>query len=205
MLQDLRLMGASNALSIRSGAFSGKLLSNLEKYFEKTYRTDGSDNFPLTFCIIYFMAWTWTPAKVMNSALQIIDQNKIFKLEHTLKLEVIFTFLYFAAFCRLDALKTFVEEFQGASNVQSPVVAVFGSQSSGKSTLLNSLFGTKFDVMSSDKRSQTTHGTFKHKSGLCFTLLCLRYLAGFRVQGKNCCLGCRGHWWPWTWRRQSKW
>ncbi|KAJ1960459.1 Dynamin-like GTPase that mediates homotypic ER fusion [Dipsacomyces acuminosporus] len=38
------------------------------------------------------------------------------------------------------------------------VVAVFGSQSTGKSTLLNRLFGTKFDVMNEEQRRQTTRG-----------------------------------------------
>ena len=39
------------------------------------------------------------------------------------------------------------------------VIAVFGSQSTGKSTLLNALFGTEFDVMNmASGRSQTTKG-----------------------------------------------
>ncbi|KAJ2560014.1 Dynamin-like GTPase that mediates homotypic ER fusion [Coemansia sp. RSA 1933] len=38
------------------------------------------------------------------------------------------------------------------------VVAVFGSQSTGKSTLLNRLFGTRFDVMDDSQRQQTTRG-----------------------------------------------
>ncbi|KAG9024686.1 Dynamin-like GTPase that mediates homotypic ER fusion [Tulasnella sp. JGI-2019a] len=38
------------------------------------------------------------------------------------------------------------------------VVSVFGSQSTGKSTLLNGLFGTTFDVMSETQRQQTTKG-----------------------------------------------
>ncbi|CAG8573267.1 11713_t:CDS:10 [Ambispora gerdemannii] len=38
------------------------------------------------------------------------------------------------------------------------LVAVFGSQSTGKSTLLNRLFGTNFDVMSEAARRQTTKG-----------------------------------------------
>ncbi|KAJ2738089.1 Dynamin-like GTPase that mediates homotypic ER fusion [Coemansia sp. Cherry 401B] len=38
------------------------------------------------------------------------------------------------------------------------VVAVFGSQSTGKSTLLNRLFGTRFDVMHEGRRQQTTRG-----------------------------------------------
>ncbi|KAF8242538.1 root hair defective 3 GTP-binding protein [Wilcoxina mikolae CBS 423.85] len=38
------------------------------------------------------------------------------------------------------------------------VVAVFGSQSTGKSTLLNHLFGTDFNVMDETSRQQTTKG-----------------------------------------------
>ncbi|KAF7357776.1 Protein SEY1 [Mycena venus] len=38
------------------------------------------------------------------------------------------------------------------------IVAVFGSQSTGKSTLLNRLFGTTFDVMNETQRQQTTKG-----------------------------------------------
>ncbi|GMM37531.1 dynamin-like GTPase [Saccharomycopsis crataegensis] len=38
------------------------------------------------------------------------------------------------------------------------IISVFGSQSTGKSTLLNALFGTKFDVMNESKRQQTTKG-----------------------------------------------
>ncbi|KAH9948961.1 protein SEY1 [Amylocystis lapponica] len=38
------------------------------------------------------------------------------------------------------------------------IVAVFGSQSTGKSTLLNRLFGTNFDVMDETRRQQTTKG-----------------------------------------------
>lgn len=38
------------------------------------------------------------------------------------------------------------------------IVSVFGSQSTGKSTLLNALFGTRFDVMNETQRQQTTKG-----------------------------------------------
>jgi hypothetical protein len=38
------------------------------------------------------------------------------------------------------------------------VISVFGSQSTGKSTLLNALFHTKFDTMDEVKRQQTTRG-----------------------------------------------
>ncbi|KAK4053275.1 Dynamin-like GTPase that mediates homotypic ER fusion [Microbotryomycetes sp. JL221] len=43
------------------------------------------------------------------------------------------------------------------------VVAVFGSQSTGKSTLLNRLFGTRFDVMNETERKQTTKGIWMSK------------------------------------------
>lgn len=38
------------------------------------------------------------------------------------------------------------------------VISVFGSQSTGKSTLLNALFHTRFDVMNESQRQQTTKG-----------------------------------------------
>ncbi|KAJ3281929.1 Dynamin-like GTPase that mediates homotypic ER fusion [Borealophlyctis nickersoniae] len=44
------------------------------------------------------------------------------------------------------------------------VVAVFGSQSTGKSTLLNKLFGTNFDVMNESARQQTTKGIWVSKA-----------------------------------------
>ncbi|KAF9979290.1 Dynamin-like GTPase that mediates homotypic ER fusion [Actinomortierella ambigua] len=43
------------------------------------------------------------------------------------------------------------------------LAAVFGSQSTGKSTLLNRLFGTSFDVMSEEARRQTTKGIWMGK------------------------------------------
>ncbi|GAA94929.1 uncharacterized protein L969DRAFT_89889 [Mixia osmundae IAM 14324] len=43
------------------------------------------------------------------------------------------------------------------------VVAVFGSQSTGKSTLLNRVFGTSFAVMSEHERRQTTKGIWMSK------------------------------------------
>ncbi|OXG29722.1 protein SEY1 [Cryptococcus neoformans] len=51
------------------------------------------------------------------------------------------------------------------------VVAVFGSQSTGKSTLLNRLFGTTFDVMDESKRQQTTRGIWMCPSQYSNTLV----------------------------------
>ncbi|KAI0630433.1 root hair defective 3 GTP-binding protein [Trametes polyzona] len=47
----------------------------------------------------------------------------------------------------------------GHAGFDYDIVAVFGSQSTGKSTLLNRLFGTNFDVMDETRRQQTTKGT----------------------------------------------
>ncbi|KAJ3115734.1 Dynamin-like GTPase that mediates homotypic ER fusion [Physocladia obscura] len=52
------------------------------------------------------------------------------------------------------------------------IVAVFGSQSTGKSTLLNRLFGTNFDVMNeASGRQQTTKGIWVSKSDESNTLV----------------------------------
>jgi GTPase Era involved in 16S rRNA processing len=44
------------------------------------------------------------------------------------------------------------------------LISVFGSQSTGKSTLLNHLFGTEFGVMNEEERQQTTKGIWMAKS-----------------------------------------
>ena len=44
------------------------------------------------------------------------------------------------------------------------LISVFGSQSTGKSTLLNALFNTDFSVMSEDERRQTTKGIWLSKN-----------------------------------------
>ncbi|KAJ9262721.1 hypothetical protein DTO195F2_3442 [Paecilomyces variotii] len=46
------------------------------------------------------------------------------------------------------------------------LISVFGSQSTGKSTLLNHLFGTQFSVMSELERRQTTKGIWLSKNKL---------------------------------------
>jgi len=44
------------------------------------------------------------------------------------------------------------------------LISVFGSQSTGKSTLLNALFDTEFSVMSEAERRQTTKGIWLSKN-----------------------------------------
>ena len=50
-------MGGSNALLLRSGGFSKTILDNLEKFYIEDFVTN-EGHLPLTFCIIYFIAWT---------------------------------------------------------------------------------------------------------------------------------------------------
>lgn len=49
------------------------------------------------------------------------------------------------------------------------IISVFGSQSTGKSTLLNALFNTSFDTMNETKRQQTTRGIWLAHSPLVTT------------------------------------
>ncbi|KAF9909033.1 Dynamin-like GTPase that mediates homotypic ER fusion [Lobosporangium transversale] len=64
-----------------------------------------------------------------------------------------------------EHLSSFINEKWGLkdSGFNYNLAAVFGSQSTGKSTLLNRLFGTSFDVMSESSRQQTTKGIWISK------------------------------------------
>ncbi|VEU21914.1 DEKNAAC102940 [Brettanomyces naardenensis] len=65
-----------------------------------------------------------------------------------------------------DELLSYINQYSSPddrSGLNYHIVSVFGSQSTGKSTLLNRLFGTSFDVMDEHKRQQTTKGIwFSH-------------------------------------------
>jgi len=72
-----------------------------------------------------------------NERIQIVDENKVFTPD----------------------LEKQVERWGlRDSGFAYNLVSVFGSQSTGKSTLLNRLFGTTFDIMDESKRQQTTKG-----------------------------------------------
>ncbi|KAI8637905.1 RHD3/Sey1 [Parasitella parasitica] len=79
----------------------------------------------------------WDQDTLSIPRLQIVDENQKFT----------------------DGLPTYLSKWNlGDAGFKYNVVAVFGSQSTGKSTLLNGLFGTSFDVMDENQRSQTTKG-----------------------------------------------
>ncbi|KAH3677221.1 hypothetical protein WICMUC_001802 [Wickerhamomyces mucosus] len=73
-----------------------------------------------------------------NVSVQVIDENKVFQKDNI-----------------NNYIKSVVDK-DLALNYH--VISVFGSQSTGKSTLLNTLFHTKFDVMNETQRQQTTKG-----------------------------------------------
>lgn len=79
------------------------------------------------------------------SSIQLIDEEKRFSKD-------------VADFCRKSSNETGQSKYH--------VVAVFGSQSSGKSTLLNTLFHTSFDTMDAGNRRQTTKGIWMAKGSI---------------------------------------
>ncbi|KAF2016419.1 GTP-binding protein Sey1 [Aaosphaeria arxii CBS 175.79] len=72
----------------------------------------------------------------------------------------------------IDGDKLFNEHLSTYLNIEKVIpagfnyhlISVFGSQSTGKSTLLNYLFGTQFGVMSEQERRQTTKGIWMSKN-----------------------------------------
>ena len=64
-----------------------------------------------------------------------------------------------------DALNEYLQlEHVAEAGFNYHIISVFGSQSTGKSTLLNNLFGTEFSVMSETARQQTTKGIWMSKN-----------------------------------------
>ncbi|ODV73568.1 dynamin-like GTPase SEY1 [Cyberlindnera jadinii NRRL Y-1542] len=77
-------------------------------------------------------------SEVSNDSVQVIDEAKEFQR---------------------DSVKAYLSKVSpNDMGLDYHVISVFGSQSTGKSTLLNALFHTKFDVMNEAQRQQTTKG-----------------------------------------------
>lgn len=75
--------------------------------------------------------------------IQVIDEDKVFN----------------------ETLPSYLQlEHVTRSGFNYHLISVFGSQSTGKSTLLNTLFGTQFGVMSEQERRQTTKGIWMSKN-----------------------------------------
>ncbi|EFX03691.1 GTP-binding protein [Grosmannia clavigera kw1407] len=76
-------------------------------------------------------------AQTFGHGIQVIDEDKEFT----------------------TSLNAYLQQTQVApAGFNYHLISVFGSQSTGKSTLLNHLFGTEFSVMSESERRQTTKG-----------------------------------------------
>ena len=68
-------------------------------------------------------------------------------------------------FCGSPTLPNYLSfEKVSSAGFKYHLISVFGSQSTGKSTLLNHLFGTEFGVMAEDDRRQTTKGIWMSKN-----------------------------------------
>ena len=105
------------------------------------------------------------PKEAYEHCIQVIDEDKMFK--------------YVFVHCRqlLEEQKANVHS-QCSGNLSTylniekvipagfnyHLISVFGSQSTGKSTLLNYLFGTQFGVMAEQERRQTTKGIWMSKN-----------------------------------------
>ncbi|KAF2800463.1 root hair defective 3 GTP-binding protein [Melanomma pulvis-pyrius CBS 109.77] len=83
------------------------------------------------------------PQEAYEHGIQVIDEDKLFN-------ENLFTYL--------NLQKVIPAGFN------YHLISVFGSQSTGKSTLLNYLFGTQFGVMAEQERRQTTKGIWMSKN-----------------------------------------
>ncbi|PQE24699.1 putative sey1 protein [Rutstroemia sp. NJR-2017a WRK4] len=82
-----------------------------------------------------------------ENGIQVIDEDKEFKSS------------------RSPNLNAYLQVTDTAhSGFNYHLISVFGSQSTGKSTLLNHLFGTHFGVMSENERRQTTKGIWMAKN-----------------------------------------
>lgn len=92
-----------------------------------------------------------------DHGIQIIDEDQEFK----------YVIHYLSGYADLGSpnLSTYLSLDKIAqSGFNYHLISVFGSQSTGKSTLLNQLFGTDFGVMSESDRRQTTKGIWMSKN-----------------------------------------
>ncbi|KAJ4286367.1 Dynamin-like GTPase that mediates homotypic ER fusion [Collariella sp. IMI 366227] len=96
--------------------------------------------------------------------IQVIDEEKAFKCVQTRGFQASGQQTD-NALSRSSNLNDYLTETRVAeAGFNYHLVSVFGSQSTGKSTLLNHLFGTEFNVMSESQRRQTTKGIWMSKN-----------------------------------------
>jgi hypothetical protein len=99
--------------------------------------------------------------------IQVIDEEKEFKyvVSCTSRSSTHWNNLQTKLTCASPNLNSYLQVTKIAqSGFNYHLISVFGSQSTGKSTLLNHLFGTEFGVMSETERRQTTKGIWMSKN-----------------------------------------
>lgn len=90
---------------------------------------------------------SFVPVEAVKNAIQLIDENKNFNKQI------------------LDYITEATHVTGGhKAGADHRIISVFGSQSTGKSTLLNALFNTNFGVMDEVNRQQTTKGIWLAQS-----------------------------------------
>ncbi|KAJ8099869.1 RHD3/Sey1 [Lipomyces tetrasporus] len=93
--------------------------------------------------------------------IQVIDENKVFSYAGS----VLLILLKGLTCVSRNTVNDYLQKVDLLSaGLNYHLISVFGSQSTGKSTLLNALFGTKFDVMDESKRRQTTKGIWMSRA-----------------------------------------
>jgi protein SEY1 len=95
-----------------------------------------------------------------EQGIQVIDEDKEFK--YGLGPRSLWQMLKDIRSQNLNSYLQLTKVAQAGFNYH--LISVFGSQSTGKSTLLNYLFGTEFGIMSEDERRQTTKGIWMSKN-----------------------------------------
>lgn len=105
-----------------------------------------------------------------DHGVQVIDEEKEFKYVVIRLIDPISsTFCFVLTTARPQLFSSNLSSYLIATDVADAgfnyhLISVFGSQSTGKSTLLNNLFGTDFNVMSETERRQTTKGIWMSKN-----------------------------------------
>jgi hypothetical protein len=105
------------------------------------------------------------PTEAYEHGIQVIDEDKMFKyvvVHYRQPLEEQNANVYSQCSGNLSTYLNIEKVIPAGFNYH--LISVFGSQSTGKSTLLNYLFGTQFGVMSEQERRQTTKGIWMSKN-----------------------------------------
>ncbi|KAJ6160583.1 hypothetical protein N7470_003979 [Penicillium chermesinum] len=117
--------------------------SNIERWLNVRQVSNRNPTAPPVMANGHFATADQGDAAAYEHGVQVIDENKEFNANLSKYLSI---------------------EDVTSAGFNYHLISVFGSQSTGKSTLLNHLFGTQFSVMSELERRQTTKGIWLSKN-----------------------------------------